>query len=363
MERREFLHAAGLAGAGLLLQPAFTGGTLMARRRKPDIGRWRGFNLLNYFTAGYPKPFDETEFRWMADWGFNFVRLPLSYWNWSRPGEYYQMDESVLQDIDRAVEWGRKYGIHVCINLHRAPGYCVNPPAEPQNIFADQEALEGCAYQWGVFARRYRKVPSRWLSFNLLNEVARIPDADYERVVRRLVGEIREASSHRLIMIDGLEWGGRPLLSVGDLPDIIQCGRGYQPMLVSHYAASWVFGDKPMAFPREKLSWPLDADGQHYDRQWLTHMQERSWAPLEQAGGKIFIGEFGCHNQTPHEVALAWLKDNLEVFRQKGWGWALWNLRGSFGILDSGRDDVEYEDFHGHRLDRKMLDLLRQYIE
>ena len=29
--------------------------------------------------------------------------------------------------------------------------------------------------------------------------------------------------------------------------------------------------------------------------------------------------------------------------------------------MDSGRADVEYEDFEGHKLDRKMLDLLRRY--
>ena len=360
MERRPFLRTMTLAAAAMLLQPSPVLGKIA--RRRPDPSRWRGFNLLNYFTAGYPEPFREEEFRWISEWGFNFVRLPLSYWNWSRPGEYYQMDERVLEDIDRAVEWARQYRIHLCINLHRAPGYCVNPPAEPQDLFRDVEALDGCAYQWRVFAERYRKVPSRLLSFNLLNEVARIPDADYERVVRRLVNEIRQVSPHRLILIDGLEWGGRPLLSVSDLPNIIQCGRGYQPMLISHYAASWVFGNRPMSLSREQLSWPLDADGQHYDRQWLLDMQGRSWKPLLEQGGKVFIGEFGCHNQTPHDVALDWLRDNLSVFRQKGWGWALWNLRGSFGILDSGRADVEYEEFHGHKLDRQMLRVLQDNL-
>ena len=358
MQRRDFLRTAALTGAGLMLEP-FTSGPLMARHRMPDCSRWRGFNLLKYFTAGRPEPFDEREFQWIAEWGFNFVRLPLSYWNWSKPGSYYEMDERVLEDIDRAVTWGRRYGIHVCINLHRAPGYCVNPPAEPQNIFTDEEALEGCTYQWSVFARRYRKVSSRWLSFNLLNEVAHVGADDYERIVRRLVQAIRATSPHRLILIDGLDWGGHPLLAVNDLPDIVQCGRGYQPMLVSHYGASWVYGNKPMPLQPSELCWPLDAEGQHYNRQWLLDMQERSWAPLEQAGGRVFIGEFGCHNQTPHAVALAWLRDNLSIFRQKGWGWALWNLRGSFGVLDSGRNDVDYEDFHGHRLDRKMLDVLK----
>jgi len=29
--------------------------------------------------------------------------------------------------------------------------------------------------------------------------------------------------------------------------------------------------------------------------------------------------------------------------------------------LDSGREDVAYEDWHGHKLDRKLLDLLMKY--
>lgn len=33
---------------------------------------------------------------------------------------------------------------------------------------------------------------------------------------------------------------------------------------------------------------------------------------------------------------------------------------GDFGILDSERKDVAYEDWHGHLLDRKMLDLLQE---
>ena len=359
MERRDFLKTMSLATGSLIL--GGTSSCMLAKKSVKDE-KWRGFNLLNYFTAGWPAPFEEWEFQWIADWGFNFVRLPLSYWNWSKPGKYYEMNEAVLEDIDRAVEWGRKYKIHISINLHRAPGYCVNPPAEPQNLFQDKEALDGCAYQWGVFAKRYKGISNKYLSFNLLNEVADIPEEKYEKVVRRLVEEIRSVSPHRTILIDGLKWGQKPLLSIPDVSDIIQCGRGYQPMLISHYAASWVFGDKPMYFPEEKLSWPLDADGQHYDKNWLRQMQKDSWEPLIKQGGRVFIGEFGSHNRTPHQVALAWLKDNLDIFQENKWGWSLWNLDGSFGILDSGRKDVDYEDYHDHKLDRKMLTLLQSYV-
>ena len=63
----------------------------------------------------------------------------------------------------------------------------------------------------------------------------------------------------------------------------------------------------------------------------------------------------------PHPVALAWLEDALTVLNEYGIGWALWNLRGPFGVLDSGREDVEYEDLDGHKLDRAMLDVLLRH--
>ena len=73
------------------------------------------------------------------------------------------------------------------------------------------------------------------------------------------------------------------------------------------------------------------------------------------------FGEFGCRNMTPHPVTLAWMEHCLKLWKANDLGWALWNLRGHNGVLDSGRSDVEYEDFNGHKLDRKMLELLRRY--
>jgi hypothetical protein len=49
------------------------------------------------------------------------------------------------------------------------------------------------------------------------------------------------------------------------------------------------------------------------------------------------------------------------MLKNQNIGWALWNFRDTFGILDSGRTDVEYEDFNGHKLDRKLLSLLQEF--
>ena len=67
----------------------------------------------------------------------------------------------------------------------------------------------------------------------------------------------------------------------------------------------------------------------------------------------------GAYQYTPHRVVLDWMRDGLDLWKEAGWGWALWNFRGGFGVLDSHRRDVAYEDLKGHKLDRRMLDLLR----
>ena len=39
-------------------------------------------------------------------------------------------------------------------------------------------------------------------------------------------------------------------------------------------------------------------------------------------------------------------------------GFSLWEFNGDFGILNSRRSDVDYEDWYGEKLDRKLLTLL-----
>jgi len=71
------------------------------------------------------------------------------------------------------------------------------------------------------------------------------------------------------------------------------------------------------------------------------------------------VGEWSVYNRTPHKVALHWMQDVLAAWREAGWDWALWNLRGPFGPLNSERADVAYENFCGQKLDRAMLEILR----
>jgi hypothetical protein len=104
------------------------------------------------------------------------------------------------------------------------------------------------------------------------------------------------------------------------------------------------------------------ADGTAYTAaHFLKYVTYDNWQPVFEAGQFVMVGEFGVFNLTPHDVALRWMEDNLREWKARNMGWAMWNFRGPFGILDSNRADVQYEDFQGHKLDRKMLELLKRY--
>jgi endoglucanase len=87
----------------------------------------------------------------------------------------------------------------------------------------------------------------------------------------------------------------------------------------------------------------------------------KPWINLAAQGVGVHCGECGCWNKTPHPVFIAWFSDVLDILSSNGIGFSLWNFIGDFGILDSGRSDVAYEDWHGHKLDRQLLELLRKH--
>lgn len=461
---------------------------------------WRGFNLLEKFNAGHAGPFREEDFALISELGFNFVRLPMDYRCWIKDKDWKRINDEALAEIAQAVELGRKHGVHVCLNFHRAPGYTVARPPEPKSIWTDDEALEVCAMHWAHFAKRFKGVPNRHLSFDLMNEPADVKPEDYARVAGALVRAIRGEDPGRLVIADGRAWGTKPCPELAGLR-IAQMTRGYTPFHLTHYMASWANGE---GFPRP--TWPVlqahgiiygpakkpldvplvlegrlpegtlrlrvhevsghdtlivrgdgaklwerkftpgkeDADCKNVDRKktwafgtydhdysiplrpglrrieilvgegdWLslseiaiakegsrecvlplaadwgktngvipfagteaavpfqvppvydaarlwTEMIE-PWQALQKQGVGVMVGEWGAYNRTPREVTLRWMEDCLKNWKQAGWGWALWNFRGSFGPLDSGRSDVTYEDFHGHKLDRAMMNLLQKY--
>ncbi|MBN1781094.1 cellulase family glycosylhydrolase [bacterium] len=484
----------------------------------PDdfTSHWFGFNLLGKFTLEWSNTgYSEQDFQMIHELGFTFVRLPIDYRTFTEPDDWTAYVPEELADIDNAVTWGQAYGIHVCINLHRAPGYCVNPPSQSlpsgQNVSLWNNALAQAAFaaQWRMFAERYREIPDDALSFNLVNEPSGTDGGTYVNAVLPAIQAIRDISPGRIIISDGIDWGNAQVDEILDY-GVVMSPHFYNPFQLTHYRAEWADGSDSWPVPEwppelvsnyfygswkspwntrmeidghfpegtgirllvnqvstvadfqatadgeivfshhfepgpgtgeweqviynqewdtyqniynREYAWDLESDAVRLslgmaNGDWMTfnalhieppagsglsaiHVQPGisdwgvpqaayrvengtlivqhapegfedlfkmngfldPWIILKQSGTPVHVGEWGVYNKTPHDVTLRFMANRLNAMKSAGLGWALWNFRGSFGILDSGRQDVVYETWHGHQLDRDMLDLLLEYVD
>ena len=320
-----------------------------------------GFNFQWMFAAkpDVPaQPPDEAALDFMADMGLDFVRIPVDYHFWTRGFDYLHPDERGLAPLDDYLRACRDRGLHMCLNLHRAPGYCINRNhLERDNLWTDSAAEEGFVFQWQSLARRYKGVPGGQLSFNLLNEP---PDVGqhgmtrerHEAVMRRAVAAVRAVDPDRPMVLDGLAAGNLVLPELADL-GVVHSTRGYQPMYVSHYQAAWWAGSENLPQP----AYPgMEWNGTVWDRQALED-HYAPWRALERQGVTVHVGEFGCYNKTPNDVAVRWFEDLFGILRRNRWGYAMWSFRGAFGVVEHGRPGATYEDFHGLKVDRDLLEL------
>ncbi len=288
------------------------------------------------------KPFEERDFADIAELGFDFVRLPLDYRCWT--------DRDEPEDAQGAGPQGDRPGGRARPQARRSrPDQLPPGPGFHRRQARRSRSRSGptprswtiCAHHWASFAARYQGIPNNLVSFNLFNEPDdKVKPEDHRRVVERVAAAIRERDPQRLIVCDGRAWATTPPTELIGL-NVAAALHDYNPMPLTHYKASWVNWDESWPEP----IWPLKQnDGKYVVRGTIARELIKPWKDFEAKGVGVMVGEFGVYNQTPHRFVLSWMNDTLAEFKKAGWGWALWNFTGSFGICDSGRYDVAYED-------------------
>lgn len=380
MKRRSFIRNTAITATALGLSGTKVLAATLHDDKKNPLPKWKGFNLTDFFS---PKPIPdklfttEDHFKWMQDWGFDFVRLPIAYPSYLdidrtkdiMPQDVYKINEEAVDTIDNLVHMAHKYNMHVSLNLHRAPGYCINAGFhEPFNLWKDEAAQTAFYFHWNMWAKRYKNVSNKKISFDLVNEPSMredmndqhspsraVPGDVYRKVAKGAADAIRTENPNHLVIADGNSVGNAVIPEIIDL-NIAQSCRGYNPGAISHYKAPWANKD-PEHMPEPK--WPGQVGDKYLSRDMLETYY-KPWIDLTKQGVGVHCGECGCWNKTPHDVFLAWFNDVLDILSSNQIGFALWNFIGDFGILNSGRGDVAYEDWHGYKLDRKLLELLKK---
>ena len=201
-----------LSEAGSYDRSILTDELLSAPTDLPEVtqaqlpAEWHGAGIgYRKSTAAEYTHFRETDIRFLAENGFNFVRLFFSFETLRYPD--YPADPTVvnrreLLELDQLLAWCIQYGVHLQISMN---GYLAQDgSARNQQSEMPQSEEEWAITRdhWELLARRYAGISSRYLTFDLANETE--PGEDEldaaQRGLAGVVEAIRQADSSRVLL-------------------------------------------------------------------------------------------------------------------------------------------------------------------
>ena len=296
--------------------------------------------------------FTRDDVRQLADWGFDHLRLPI--------------DESVMYDqadqadprawafMDRAIDWASEAGMKVIVDLHILRGHHFHEDLPA--LFTDDAAVARFVTIWRELADHPADRPTDAVAFELLNEPKAPDNASWNRVWREAYQAIRATQPDRTIVIGPNHYQiapNAPDLAIGDDGPQIVSFHFYGPMAVTHYRASWAPPldeyDGPVRYPGQPIA---DADladatpavrrmmsetdaNQPFDPNAMRALIEPALKLRERTGVRLHCGEFGCRTIVPLETRRRWYGDLIGLFVEHEIGYANWDYRGGFGLIDA----------------------------
>jgi endoglucanase len=271
--------------------------------------------------------YDEADVAFLAENGFNAVRIPINYHHLEDDAHPFEVLESGFRYLDRAIEQGGAHGVYTIIDLHTVPG------SQNQHWHSDNPTHIAAFWQhphfqdravgiWKAIATRYRDNP--WVAgYNLLNEPADESRAAIGPFYERLVAAIREIDDRHIIYIDGNTYSTE--FDIFDEP--WQTNTVYT--LHDYVAAGLGRGG----------DYPGYTDGVWFDKDTARQkfLQRAEYA--RSTGTPIYVGEFApiyVGDEKVDAQRRQILSDQLETYREYDVSWSSWMYK------DLGRQGVVY---------------------
>jgi endoglucanase len=147
--------------------------------------------------------------------GFNSVRVPFSYRLFVSDTTVPRLEGRGYEMLDRVVDWCRREGLYVILDMHGAPGGQTGDNIDDSFgypfLFESAESQDLTANLWRKLAARYRD-QTTVIGYDLLNEpIAHYFDATslnpkLEPLYRKIVSAIREVDRNHIIFLGGAQW-------------------------------------------------------------------------------------------------------------------------------------------------------------
>ena len=328
--------------------------TAFARARHLEHGinasEWFAQSPNDYSAARTNRYTDARDIALMAHLGFDHVRLsidPVPLEQYPRAADGLNAD--FVTRLDRAVDSILANGLAVEIDLQPEDNY-------KQQLRVGDYAVDELTMLWRKLAAHYAGRDPDRVFFEILNE-PEVNDAyRWAGIQARLAAAIRQAAPRNTIIATGANYSNLlDLLALHPLADgnVIYNFHFYEPHEFTHQGATWgltwwsythgiPYPPSDTTMQALLLEVPDAADRFALESYWLDHWDAHrirmtidaaaAWA--RENNVPLICNEFGAYRNASDPVSRAnWIHDVRTAFEADGIGWAMWDYRGSFGVV------------------------------
>ena len=307
----------------------------------------------------------EEDIKRIKELGCDHLRLPVDFENIY--DEKNEVDNPIgYKYIDLCLEWCKKYGLNVVLDLHKAPGYTFDDFEHSKGFFENPRLEKLFLDIWDRLSKRYAKY-SNMLMLEMLNEVTSFDVIDeWNRLALKCIEVIRKNSKDVKILYGGV--GYSSVKAVKYIPkindkNIVLNIHFYEPMAFTHQGAYWVLG-MPQDF---RMPYPIDEEkyrsvcevcpplvngtlGDANNALKLIHgnffydLFKEAIDVAKAYDMPLYCGEYGVIDRADTKSTLNWFKDIHKTFEEFGIGRAVWSYKKmDFGIIDPHYEDIFLE--------------------
>ena len=301
-----------------------------------NFGGW--LSQCNYEKEHLDTFIIENDFKTIASWGADHVRVPFDYNILENSDGSFS--EEGFSYLDKSVEYSKKYGLNLILDLHKTAGFSFDYYAENESGFFDSAEYQERFYRlWEELAKRYGALSS-FVAFELLNEVTDSSFIDaWNRIAKECIGRIRKIAPDTLILVGSYHNNSADTVQFLDAPyddKVIYNMHCYEPLKFTHQGAYWTTA----IVPEERIPFEKSETSVEY----FEKLFSTAIAKAEKFNTGLYCGEYGCIDVVSPEDTIKWYKTINSVFEKYGIGRAAWNYKAmDFGISDSRLDGVRSE--------------------
>ncbi|MEI7997884.1 MAG: glycoside hydrolase family 5 protein [Candidatus Omnitrophota bacterium] len=311
------LHGVNFGG-WLMMEAYFTHAPNVAEQVfKKNFASLLGQKALERFEIEFRRSFiTEEDFKTVAKWGMNVIRLPFNYrLIESKPYKYSSKGVSYL---DEAIRLAKKYNVRVILDLHAAPGAqnhdWHSDSLGQANLWKSASNQKRTYALWEYVSDRY-KDESAVAGYDLLNEPVLEDMGLLNRFYKELIKKIRRIDRKHILFVEGSHWAQNiSILDSFEDDNFVLSPHFYGPL---EFTFNFIPG----------LRYPLkSAEGVWGKKQMQTFLSAYQKISKERQL-PIFIGEYGVNNRDGLYGEDQWVKDVLACFNEFGFHRTYWTYK------------------------------------